>query len=80
MPAIVDRAVWKKGTKGQTGIRWDKEVEKVWKGIGGNKVEVLSIGESAGYKTKARDVIEIKGTGPLRRKVDTEKHLKIYGG
>ena len=41
--AVVDRAVWKKVTKGQP-VRWDKEVEQVWKEIGGNKDEVLSIG------------------------------------
>ena len=55
LPTIVDRAVWKKVTKGQP-VRWDKEVEKVWQEIGGNKDEVLSIGESAGYKTKVRDM------------------------
>ena len=79
LPAIVDRAVWKKVTKGQP-VRWDKEVEKVWQEIGGNKDEVLSIGESAGYKTKVRDMIEIREKGALRCKVDKEEHLKIYGG
>ena len=29
LPAIVDRAVWKKTTKGQTGNRWDRDVEKI---------------------------------------------------
>ena len=28
LPAIVDRAVRKKTTKGQTGNRWDRDVEK----------------------------------------------------
>ena len=51
LPAIVDGAVWKKVTKGQP-VRWDREVEKVWQEIGGNKHEVLAVGESAGYKTK----------------------------
>ena len=51
LPAIVDKAVWKKVTKGQPA-RWDKEVERVWKEIRGNKDGVLSIGESPGYKTK----------------------------
>ena len=34
LPAIVDRAVWKKATKGQP-VRWDKEVERIWQEIGG---------------------------------------------
>ena len=51
LPATIDRAVWKKVTKGQP-VRWDKELDEVWTGPGGNKDEVLSIGESAGYKTK----------------------------
>ena len=59
LPAIVDRAVWKKVTKGQP-VRWDKEVEIVWQEIGGNKDEVLSIGESAGYKTKVRNTTETR--------------------
>ena len=37
MPAIVDRFVWKKRTKGKAGIRWDKVVENIWKEIGGSK-------------------------------------------
>ena len=79
LPAIVDRAVWKKVTRGQP-VRWDKEVEKVWQEIGGNKDEVLSIGESAGYMTKVRDMIETREKGALRCNVDKEEHLKIYGG
>ena len=66
LPAIVDRAVWKKVTKGQP-VRWDKEVERVWQEIGGNKDEVLSIGASAGYKTKVRDMICLLYTSPSPR-------------
>ena len=36
LPAIADRAVWEKVTKGRAGIRWDSVVEKVWKDIRGN--------------------------------------------
>ena len=42
LPAIVDRFVWKKRTKGKAGIRWDKVVENVWKEIR-NKKEIMSI-------------------------------------
>ena len=31
LPAIVDRAVWEKITKGRAGIRWGNVVEKIWK-------------------------------------------------
>ena len=37
LPAIADRDVWEKVTKGRAGIRWDSVVEKVWKYIGGNQ-------------------------------------------
>jgi len=78
LPAIVDRAVWKKSTPG-CPIRWDSEVEKVWKEIGGKRDEILSTDEGAGYKAKVRDMIEIREKGALRRKVDEEEHLEIYG-
>ena len=51
-PAIADRAVWEKVTKGRAGIRWDSVVEKVWKDTGGNQEEILSIDKFAGYKTE----------------------------
>ena len=37
LPAIVDRAVWEKITKGEAGIRWDVVVEKTWKDLGGDQ-------------------------------------------
>ena len=40
LPAVVDRFVWKKRTKGKVGIRWDKVWENIWKEIGGNKKEI----------------------------------------
>ena len=48
LPAIADRAVWEKATKGRPGIRSDSVVEKVWKGIGGSQEEILSIEKFAG--------------------------------
>ena len=43
-----------KVTKGRAGIRWDSVVEKVWKDIGGNQEEILSIETFAGYKTEVK--------------------------
>ena len=58
--------MWKKVTKGQP-VRWDEEVERVWQEIGGNKDEVLSIGEIAGYKTKSKGhMMETREKGALR--------------
>ena len=31
LPAIADRAVWERVTKGRAGTRWDSVVEKVWR-------------------------------------------------
>ena len=57
MPAIADRAVWQKVTKGRAGIRWDSVVEKVWKDIGGNQEEILqlSIDKFEGYETEVKE-------------------------
>ena len=53
----------------------------MWQEIGGNKDdEVLSIGESAGYRTKVRDMMKIREKGAPRCKVDNEEHLKVNGG
>ena len=80
LPVIVHKVVWKKTTKGQAGNRWGRNVEKIWKEIGGNQDEILSIDEATGYKTKVRDMIEKRGKETLRCKVDEEEHLRIYGG
>ena len=40
LPAIADRSVWEKVTKGRASIRQDIVVDKVWKDIGGNEEEI----------------------------------------
>ena len=80
LPAIADRAVWEKVTKGRAGIRWDSVVEKVWKDIGGNQEEILSIEKFAGCMTQVKEKIEIRERLALRNKVKEEEHLEIYGG
>ena len=80
LPAIADRAVWEKVTKGRAGIRWDRVVEKVWKDIGGNQEKILSREKFAGYKTEVKEKIEIREWLALRKKVKGKEHLKIYGG
>ena len=80
LPATVDRAVWKKTTRRRAGNRWERDIEKIWKEVGGNQDKILSIDEAAGYKTKVRDVIEKREKEMLRCKVDEEEHLRIYGG
>ena len=80
MLAIADRAVWEKVTKRRAGIRWDRVVEKVWKDVGGNQEEILSIEKFAGYKTEIKEIIEIRERPALRNLVKEEEHLEIYGG
>ena len=52
LPAIADRAVWEKITKGRAGIRWDSVVEKTWKDLGRDQEKVLSTEKYGGYKTE----------------------------
>ena len=74
-----DRAVWEKVTKGRAVVIWGRVVEKVWKDIGGNQEEILSIDKFAGYKTEAKEKIEMRERLALRNKVKEEEHLQIYG-
>ena len=80
MAAIADRAVWEKVITGRAGKRWDSVVEKVWKDIGRNQDEKLSIEKVGGYKTEANERIQRRKRLALRNKVKHEEHLKIYGG
>ena len=63
LPAIADRAVCDKVSKGRAGIRWDSVVEKVWKDKGGSQERILlSIDKvwgvqdrsKRGYRNKAK--------------------------
>ena len=80
LPAIVDRFVWEKRTKGKAGIRWDRVVENIWKEIGGNKNDLMSIEDVGEYKKKIDEMIALREMKSLKQKVDEEDHLKIYGG
>ena len=80
LPAIVDRAAWEKMTKGRAGTSWDNVVEKIWKDLGGDQEEVLSMEKFGGYKTEGNEIIEERERLALRNKVKEEKHLEIYGG
>ena len=51
---MADQAVWEKLTKGRAGIRWDNVVEKIWKDLGRDQEEVLSIEKFGGYKTEGK--------------------------
>ena len=79
-PAIADRAVRKKVTKWQAGIRRNSAVEKEWKIVGGNQQEILSIDKFAGYKAEVKERIEIRERLALRNKVKEEQHIEMYGG
>ena len=80
LSAIVDRAAWEKVTKGPAGTKWDSVVEKVWKDIGGNQEEVMSAGKFLKYKAEVEEMIERRERLAPRNKVESEKHLEMYGG
>ena len=80
MLAIADRAVWEKVTKRRAGIRWDRVVEKVWKDVGGNQEEILSIEKFGGYRTDEKERIQIRERLARRNKVKEEEQLEITEG
>ena len=47
--------------RGLAGIRRDREVEKVWKDIGGDQHEILSKCGGTVYKTRSIDIMKTKG-------------------
>ena len=55
LPAIADRAVCKKITKGRAEIRRESVVEKVWRDIGH-----CSVDKFGGYKTELKERVEIR--------------------
>ena len=79
--ATADRAVWGGVTKGRAVIRWHSVVQKVWKGVGGNHGERLSIENFERYKIEVEEGAERRGRLMLRNKVKAEKRLaEVYGG
>ena len=75
LPAIADRAVWEKITQGRAGIRWDSVVEKIWKELGGDYEEVLSIEKFGGYKTELKKNNRRKGKVSAKKEGETEETL-----
>ena len=61
LPAIVDRAVWDKITKGLAGIRWDNAVEKILRDLGGDQENVLFIEKLGGHIDRSKINIKRKG-------------------
>ena len=74
LPAIADRAVREKITKGRAGIRWDNVVDKILKELRGDLEKELSIEKFGGYKTEVKERIEEREKLALRNKVKEEKH------
>ena len=58
LPAIADRAVWEKATKGRAGMRWEIVVEKVRKDVGGIQEGIMSGEKLKRYKTEVEERIE----------------------
>ena len=66
--------------KARAGIRWESVFEKVWKDLGGNHEEILSVEKFGGYKTEVKETIEIWEMLALRSKVKEEEHLRDLRG
>ena len=61
LPAIADRAVLEKVTKGRAGIRWDNVVDKeLVEDIGGNQ-EAMSIDKFGGVQDRSKRKDRNKG-------------------
>ena len=61
-------------------MSWDNVVENIWKDIGRNQEEILSIEKLAGYKTYLKARIEIWERLALGNTAKDEEHLEIYEG
>ena len=81
MPAIADRVVREKATKGRARIRWDSVVEKVWKDVGGTEKRYYPQKRwgVTRQKSKSEDINNVERPA-LRSKVKEAEHLEIYGG
>ena len=80
LPAIADRAVSEKATKGRAETSWDSVVGKHGRACkGGNQEEILSIEKFGGYKTAVKERIERwpRLRVALRNKVKEEEPLLV---
>ena len=78
LPAVTDRAVWEKVTKGRAGIRWHSVVVRTSKDIGGNQKQILTVhGEVWGvqYRSKRKD--RNKGKAGAKKQGEREEILDL---
>ena len=68
LPAILERAVWKKITKGRAEIKWDNVVEKIWKGLGGGQEELPGTVYREVWRVQARIKIKNRRKGKASAK------------
>ena len=81
LPAISDRAVLEKLTKGRAGIRCDSVVEKVWKDRGGNQQEVMSVHrEICGVQGWSKRNDRNKGKANANQQGEGGETLEIFTG
>ena len=67
LPAIADRAVREKVTKGRAGIRWDNVVDKAPKEIGGSQEEIRSMEQFRGFETEVMEGQQNKGKARVKK-------------
>ena len=78
MPAIAYRVVWETVTEGRAEIRWDRVGEKVWKDVGGNQEEILSIDNFGGCKSEIKRQDRSKGKASAKKQGERGGTLKRY--
>ena len=59
-------------------MRWDNVVEKIWKDLGGDQEQVLSMEKSGGYRTEVKEIMEERERLALRNKV--KEDMEKFGG
>ena len=57
----------------------DNVIENIWKYIGGDQKELLSVKMFGGYKAEAKKIPEERERQALRYMMEEEEHLEIYG-
>ena len=66
-------------TKGRAGKRWDNVVEKIWKGLGGDQKDTLSVHKFGGCETEVKERIKERERLAVRNEVIEENTWGVEG-
>lgn len=65
--AMTDGVVRGKIPTGRAGIWWGNAVETIWKDLDRNHEDILYIEKFGGYKTEAKETVEVRERLPPRK-------------